>query len=91
MKEFNKQFEKIVDDLMNKGIILRISRDSPHHNFIDVKLNKQKSIDVLFETINTLNQYNPSDCMLYYEAGSLLDSEFGGFSKESIDEFYRKS
>lgn len=91
MQEFNKKFSEIVYDLIDKGIILRISRNSPHHNFVDVKLNKQKSIDVLFDAINTLNQYNPSNCMLYYEAGSLLDREFGGFSKESLDEFHRKS
>jgi len=91
VKEFNKQFEKIVKELMDEGVILRISRDSPRVSVVDVKLNNQKSIDILFDAINTLNQYNTSDCGLYYETGSLLDREFGGFSKESLDEFYRKS
>lgn len=90
MQEFNKQFEKIVYDLMDKGIILRISRDSPRVSVVDVKLNNEKPIEVLIDAINTLNQYNTSDCVLYYEAGSLLDREFGGFSKETLDEFYRK-
>lgn len=80
MHKFNKSLNNAIEDLMDKEIVLRVSRDSPYVDIVDIKLNKEKSIDALLEAVNTLNKLKPLNLLFYYEGGTYLDREFGGFT-----------
>lgn len=80
----SKDFDQAVNELMESGVLLRLSGDG-RSDFIDVKFNEHKSLENVLEAINKLEKYKPSKFRFYYEVGTLLDFEFGGFTKEQID------
>lgn len=85
-----KEFDRAVNELMESGVLLRLSGDG-RSDVIALKFNKHKSLESVLKAINKLERYKPSKFRFYYEAGTIFDAEFGGFTKEQVDEFYRKA
>lgn len=80
----SKEFDQAVNELVESGVLLSLSGDG-RSDVIALKFNKHKPLEVVLKAINKLERYKPSKFRFYYEAGTVFDSEFGGFSKEQVD------